>query len=379
MLELDIQMMGLGICLFSIFLLLSRDKVKVSDGFSIAVLILWSVRFVLFYFKTHLDLDQYSWVIVADQNLFFLDGVLLYWLTKSINGEPLRLWKRLLHLLPFFIATIASVSLFFSMSSTDLVELYDEINNELNAKTFQPHLWEWVFIVALVLVNFLFLTMAIHKAREYNRAILQQYSDVGQIRAKWLQPVLLFCMLFLAIPLLLYFTNYLSPALDVGWMGRLLLLFFGITAIVFSAFAVRQSYAVLSSDKVIEKRQISEEQQQKLRAEFHQIQEHMGKFKPYLEANLSLGKLAAQVGLSPNQLSQIINTQTQGNFHDFINHYRIEGVKKALEESDEQVIIVAYANGFNSKSTFNEVFKKFTGFTPTQYRKRAGPKKSVRK
>jgi|GEM_PF-5186022 len=379
MLELDIQMMGLGICLFSIFLLLSRDKVKGSDGFSIAVLVLWSLRFLLFHFKTHLDLDRYSWVIVADQNLFFLDGVLLYWLTKSINGEPLRFWKRFLHLLPFFIATTASVSLYFSISSTDLVELYDEINDELNAKTFRPHFREWVFIVALVLVNFLFLTLAIHKARDYNRAILQQYSDVGRIRAKWLQPVLLFCMLFLAIPLLLYFMNYLSPALDVGWMGRLLLLFFGITAIVFSAFAVRQSYAVLSTDKVIEKRQVSEKQQQKLKVEFQQIQEHMSRFKPYLESNLTLGKLAAQVGLSSNQLSQVINTQTQGNFHDFINHYRIEGVKKALEKSNEQVIIVAYANGFNSKSTFNEVFKKFTGFTPTQYRKGLGTKKSVRK
>lgn len=376
---LDVKMMGLGICLFSIFLLLNRDNVKVSDRFSIAILLLWSLRFLLFHFKTHLDLDRHSWVIVADQNLFFLDGVLLYWLTKSINGEELRIWKRLLHLLPFLIATTASVSLYFSMSATDLVELYDEISDELSAKTFQPHFWEWVFIITLVLVNFLFLTLAIYEARKYNRAILQEYSDVGQIKAKWLQPVLLFCMLFLVIPLLLYFINYLSPALDVGWMGSLLLLFFSITAIVFSAFAVRQSFAVLDTEKVTEKRQLSEEQQKKLAELFQQIQEYMRSFKPYLEANLTLGKLATQVNLSPNQLSQVINTQTQGNFHDFINQYRIEQVKKALEESDEQVIIVAYANGFNSKSTFNEVFKKFTGFTPTQYRKRAKAKESVRK
>ena len=86
---------------------------------------------------------------------------------------------------------------------------------------------------------------------------------------------------------------------------------------------------------------------------------------------MTLNRLAEQVQLSANQLSQVINTQAGGNFHDYVNQFRVEEVKKALVESDEQIILLAYNHGFNSKSTFNDVFKKFTGLTPTQYRKQS--------
>ncbi len=365
----DVQMMGLGICLFSIFLLLSREKKSAGDPISIAILSLWSLRFLLLYYKTHLDLTQHSWVIVADQNLFFLDGVLLYWLTKSINGEPLTIWRRLLHLLPFLLAAYSSLSIYISLTNTDLVKLYEDLSEELATKTFEPHFWEWVFIVSLVVVNLIFLGLAIRKARQYNQAILDQFSDVSKIKAPWLEPVLIICMLFLVLPLVIYFTNYLRPTLDVGWLGKLLLFFFSLTAVLFSAYLVRQSFAPTPLVKTPEKRQISSEQTEKLQNLFRQLETHMHTQRPYLEPALTLNKLAEQVELSANQLSQVINTQTGGNFHDYINRFRIAEIKQALTESDEQVIVLAYTHGFNSKSTFNDVFKRFTGVTPTQYRK----------
>ncbi|MBX2876781.1 MAG: helix-turn-helix transcriptional regulator [Saprospiraceae bacterium] len=365
----DIQMMGLGVCLFSIYLLFSREKITAGDRISILILILWSLRFLLFYYKTHLDLSQYSWVIVADQNLFFLDGVFLYWLSKSINGEALSIWRKSFHLLPFIVASTASLSLYFSLSSSDLVKLYEDVNEKLVAKTFEPRLWEWVFIISLVAINLIFLSLAIRKARQYNRSILNQFSDVGEIKAQWLEPVLIFCMLFLAIPLLLYFVNYVRPTLDVGWLGDLLLFFFSLTAVVFSAYVARQSFAPVPMVEEVEKRQLSKEREQKLQEGFQQLQAHMHATQAYLEPSLTLNKLAEQVGLSANQLSQVINTQTGGNFHDYINQFRIEAIKKALVESDEQIIVLAYTHGFNSKSTFNDVFKRITGLTPTQYRK----------
>ncbi|NRB46492.1 MAG: helix-turn-helix transcriptional regulator [Saprospiraceae bacterium] len=367
----DVQMMGLGICLFSIYLLASREKRSAGDRISIAILSLWSLRFLLLYYKTHLDLNQHSWVIVADQNLFFLDGVLLYWLTKSINGEPLAIWRRILHLLPFLLATYSSLSIYISLSSRDLVELYKELSEELATKTFEPQFWEWVFIISLVIVNLIFLGLAIRKARQYNRAILDQFSDVSKIKAPWLEPVLIICMVFLVIPLVIYFTNYLQPTLDVGWLGKLLLFFFSLTAVLFSAYLVRQSFAPTPLGKPQEKRQISAEQAEKLQNFYQQLEIHMHSQRPYLEPALTLNKLAEQINLSANQLSQVINTQTNGNFHDYINQFRIAAIKQALTESDEQVIVLAYTYGFNSKSTFNDVFKRLTGVTPTQYRKQA--------
>jgi AraC-like DNA-binding protein len=59
------------------------------------------------------------------------------------------------------------------------------------------------------------------------------------------------------------------------------------------------------------------------------------------------------------------------NFHDFINHYRIEFAAKMLREDKEKSILdITYDSGFNSKSSFNSEFKKNIYMTPSQYRKK---------
>ena len=94
--------------------------------------------------------------------------------------------------------------------------------------------------------------------------------------------------------------------------------------------------------------------------------------KPYLNGKLSLSDVAQQLGISVNHLSQVINEQTGMSFFDFVNSYRIEEVKLRLNNSDHEnftLLGIAYDSGFNSKSNFNSIFKKFTGFTPSQFAK----------
>lgn len=107
---------------------------------------------------------------------------------------------------------------------------------------------------------------------------------------------------------------------------------------------------------------------------FDDLLTFMQKNKPYLENNISLSGLAKQVKLSPNYLSQIINEQSQNNFFDFINRYRVNHVKALLSEqlkNNQKVNMIdtALASGFNSKSAFYNAFKKYEGMTPSQYKK----------
>ncbi len=92
--------------------------------------------------------------------------------------------------------------------------------------------------------------------------------------------------------------------------------------------------------------------------------------KHYLEADLSLQKLADLLDTRPNYLSQVINTKHKCNFREFINGYRIIVAKKLLEDPYLKIEAVAYDSGFNSLSTFNATFKKVTGMTPSKYRKK---------
>ena len=93
--------------------------------------------------------------------------------------------------------------------------------------------------------------------------------------------------------------------------------------------------------------------------------------KPYQKNDLTLNQLADLLGIHPNHLSQVINEFSHKNFFDFINHYRIEAAKEMLSEPDQDntIIEIAYAVGFNTKSTFNAAFKKNTGTTPSVFKR----------
>jgi AraC-like DNA-binding protein len=80
-------------------------------------------------------------------------------------------------------------------------------------------------------------------------------------------------------------------------------------------------------------------------------------------------KLAQIVGVTPNQLSFVLNRYLGKSFFDFVNSVRIDHALRLLvEEPDRQILDIAISIGFNSKSTFNLAFKKITGTTPSAYR-----------
>ncbi|MEZ4984534.1 MAG: helix-turn-helix domain-containing protein [Saprospiraceae bacterium] len=92
--------------------------------------------------------------------------------------------------------------------------------------------------------------------------------------------------------------------------------------------------------------------------------------KAYLNPDLNLSDLAKMANMSRAELSEIINAGFQKNFNDFINMYRVEAFKKMLEEDKQKqlsLLGMAYECGFNSKATFNRVFKKLTNYSPTEY------------
>lgn len=95
--------------------------------------------------------------------------------------------------------------------------------------------------------------------------------------------------------------------------------------------------------------------------------------KPYLKNDLTLPELASQLSMSPHNLSEIINTELEQTFYDFINSYRVEEVKARLTDPRQRSIALlslALDSGFNSKSSFNAAFKKRVGMTPSEYREK---------
>ena len=95
--------------------------------------------------------------------------------------------------------------------------------------------------------------------------------------------------------------------------------------------------------------------------------------RPWLEPELSLEQLASRLSLRPKLLSQLINESLRQNFFEFVNRYRIEEAKRLLTNPVDKkitVLEVLYEVGFNSKSSFNTIFKKHTGLTPSEFKKK---------
>ncbi|NND08680.1 MAG: AraC family transcriptional regulator [Saprospiraceae bacterium] len=92
--------------------------------------------------------------------------------------------------------------------------------------------------------------------------------------------------------------------------------------------------------------------------------------KPYLKNDLKISELADSLSVPYYQLSQLINDELSVNFYDFVNQYRVEEAKKLLVEDtrDFKILAIAFEVGFNSKATFNRVFKKVTDHTPSEFK-----------
>jgi YesN/AraC family two-component response regulator len=93
--------------------------------------------------------------------------------------------------------------------------------------------------------------------------------------------------------------------------------------------------------------------------------------KLYQETELTLQQLAARLQVPTYQVSQAINEGMSRNFYDLVNSYRVEEAKRLLQDPvsiNYTILSVGFEAGFNSKTTFNTVFKKFTGLTPTDFR-----------
>lgn len=103
------------------------------------------------------------------------------------------------------------------------------------------------------------------------------------------------------------------------------------------------------------------------------IQTYLETTKPYLNPELRLSELAQHFEVNISHLSTLINLCFSQNFNDLINAYRIELFLQKISSGQLKhftLMSLAYDSGFNSKTTFNRAFKKYTGLTPSEFLKK---------
>ena len=105
---------------------------------------------------------------------------------------------------------------------------------------------------------------------------------------------------------------------------------------------------------------------------FRKVETYLISNKRYLDPALSLPVLAEEMEVSTSHLSKIVNSSSQIGFSDYINKLRVEQATKLLSDESYELYTIAAIGmecGFSSTSTFYTAFRKFTGKTPSDYRK----------
>jgi AraC-like DNA-binding protein len=220
--------------------------------------------------------------------------------------------------------------------------------------------------------------------KRYTQHIHTNFSDIDKIDLTWLKilvtgflvirtwAVIVAAMIILSISFGIK-TDFETMGLLGNYTTFLLvsvLIFFGLGhSSVFEGLEQRQN----NEPEPVKDEQEPENQKDKIRPELiDQVSRHMETEKPYLTPALTLEKLAGQLRIQPRLLSNIINRHFDCNFFEFINSYRVEEAKRMLADNthaDKTMLDIMLDVGFNSKATFNTLFKKKVGMTPSEYRK----------
>lgn len=293
---------------------------------------------------------------------------------------PLILFK--IYLLPDFLHNGGMITAVFSATETGSLPLADLLFN-------------WAIIAQIMI--YLYLTLLI--IRRYSRDIKDQFSNIARVRLDWLRNITLLAMyawlVFFVENIFLFagiqFSHLFSLSSVIGALYVYLLGYLGLFKseiftepavaasisrlhLLDSAHIMGDSGQVPESVRKYEKSGLSPE---KAKEYLDRLICLMEEEKPYRNSDLTLQQLAEMAGITPHNLSEVINTQLRHNFFDFVNQYRLEEVKRALLEPENQhlkILAIAFEAGFNSKTSFNTIFKKYLGMTPSEYRERTvGP------
>ena len=311
----------------------------------------------------------------------FMFVYVLVMINKTGKFKPVYL----IHGIPFFAAFLYMTFKYFFLSAPEKVAVL---------KTQMIHLSPdfviiWYFKVFLGPV---YVIWSLIKLQKHKKNIADNFSFSERINLNWLKYVvsgigfvwitvlltMFFRIYFPHMPLVIgnfiIYSTLTATVFFLGFFGFKQQVIYRVDPVKFEAPTelTSQKNIVVKAPKPKEQYKKSGLDKKTSKDYLNRLLKLMDKEKPYLNSKLSLKELADSIGISPNNLSQVINEQTNMCFFDFVNKYRVEEVKTRLADPKNRqftLLAIAYDCGFNSKSSFNSIFKKTTGYTPSEYLK----------
>lgn len=294
----------------------------------------------------------------------YLWGPTFYLYVKSVAYSNFKFRKLdILHFLLFIVLSIFLLVTYFPLN-------YEEKREIIINRTFPIILMGNILHIILRLQVLVYIISTIYVFISLRKRLRDRYSSLSTTNYSWIKFLVggFTLSYILTIPLIIYgnIWGFYSSLINLAIITPYFIYF---NIIFFKAWYNPDLFSGIDENIKYKSSKLTKEEAEEW---IQKIDAFVKEKKPFLNPELSLNQLAENINISSRVLSQIINEYFNQNFQDYINKLRIEESKKILMDSKNKktVLEILYEVGFNTKSAFNIAFKKYTGLTPTDFRKK---------
>ncbi|WP_422358487.1 helix-turn-helix domain-containing protein [Reichenbachiella sp.] len=368
-----VNFIGIGLALFLSFLLIQKRKRGTFDYILLTWLILNAILLFFYHLNFEGHTDQMVPLLIAMCLIPYLISPLLFiYVSSLVQGNRFSWIGQLAHFVPFLFMVLSMWWFYWSPTPDYLIRVS---KGYINVKGQLPfHVKHWALIMAFSAC--MYPVLCLIKILRHQSVIVNEFSNLQEKTLNWMK----YWIVIEFVGFWISFSIVIAGDMDMVNIMTSFKVISGLlitNIFVIGYFGVKQSNIFL--DSKLEKNTNNDEKyrhsnlnQQEAQELIDQLNNKMQVEKPYLNPTLSAGQLAEMINISKHQLSQLINQNTSSNFYEYVNLFRVEEFKKKVMEgkADKLSLLgLALDCGFNSKSTFNYLFKKFEGMTPSQYKK----------
>jgi len=311
---------------------------------------------------------------------FWADEILLLIFSSHLTGV-LRIFTSFIQFLAplfFYISILFFTNPHYTFKKRDLsyialpllylitIILDVQLEQDLNA-----------LLIGLIIVHLLLhISQSYVKLQQHQKQTIAFSSSAPEVNLKWLEYIII-VILCLCIVLIFFNIIYYKLPLNLFMNGVMLLSILFITYNVLKQqeiFPIKERHRLAiislndSNQTSPSKRALFNDQE--LVVHKNSLSTLMKEEALYLDCTLNLASLAEQMHLNSHQLSYVINNGFNENFFQFVNRYRVKKAKELLVGKKREklsILGIAFEAGFSSKTSFNTIFKKMAGCTPSEF------------
>lgn len=384
----SIFLIGTSFALFFSFLLFNKKGRTVSDIILFLWLLIIAIHIFVFYLESIEFHLRFPHIVGISDAVPFLYGPLLYiYADTRMSKTPRFKHSYWLHFIPFVLANLIYTP--FYLLTGDEKLLFLSLENGIQSTLLYQLGPSISFLKSISGPIYIVLTWFM--LRNHGNVIPHYFSYTESIDLRWLKNLTISLGIFWVIMLItLFIGNYFEDVRSIQ-IDSMIFSVLVIWVIALGYFGLKQKaifpdFVLEASDSVLEKNILSNTRtvvsekyqksgltQKKAQLYCDTLTNYMKIEKPYLQSELTIEDVSRKLEIPKHYLSQIINQHFGKNFYQFINQYRVEEAKKKILNPVNNrftLLAIGLDSGFNSKSTFNTIFKGTTDMTPSEFREK---------